>query len=99
MPSPLVRQQGNLDAVSEEDDEMEQQEEDPDHRDFFDVIDIDWETLVDLLVIRILVVNNLHFFIAIALLEIEVHICVYNLWFNTIETLVTSVAIYRVTTL
>ena len=32
MPSPLGRQQGNL----EDDDEM-----DPDHLDFFDVIDID----------------------------------------------------------
>ena len=40
MPSLLGRQQRNLDAVSE-DDEMEQQEEDPDHLDFFDVIDID----------------------------------------------------------
>ena len=39
MPSLLGRQQRNLDAVSE-DDEKEQQE-DPDHLHFFDVIDID----------------------------------------------------------
>ena len=41
MPSPLVRQQGNPDAVPEDEDEMEQQQEDPDHLDFFNVIDID----------------------------------------------------------
>ena len=35
MPFPLVRQQGNLDAVSEDD------EIDPDHLALFDVIDID----------------------------------------------------------
>ena len=52
MPSLLGRQQRNLDPVSE-DDEMEQQEEDPDHLDFFDVIDIDWKTLVDLAAILI----------------------------------------------
>ena len=46
MPSVLGRQ-GNLDAsVSEE--EMEQ--DDPDHPDF-EVIDIDWKPIVDLLVI------------------------------------------------